>query len=94
MTLSRYGGLRCPSEHFGLAWRDIDWKLERIKVTRPKTAHHPGGESRIVSLFPELRPYPEEVWEQAEAGAEYVLGDHHRNDPTSVNLRSRLSDII
>ena len=24
-ALSRFGGLRCPSEHMGLRWRDIDW---------------------------------------------------------------------
>src|SRR6185312_9280451 len=24
-ALSRFGGLRCPSEHLGLRWGDIDW---------------------------------------------------------------------
>ncbi len=24
-ALSRYGGLRCPSEHLGLRWGDIDY---------------------------------------------------------------------
>ena len=55
-ALSCFGGLRCPSEHLGLRWDDIDWERDRFTVRSPKTEHHPGGESRIVPLFPELRP--------------------------------------
>src|SRR3984957_9836815 len=36
-ALSRYGGLRCPSEHFSLRWPDIDWERSRIRVHSPKT---------------------------------------------------------
>ena len=25
IALSRYGGLRCPSEHLLLTWPDVDW---------------------------------------------------------------------
>jgi hypothetical protein len=94
VALARYGGLRCPSEHFALRWRDIDWEHDKIRVASPKTEHHPGGESRVIPLFPELRPYLEEAFEQAKPGVEYVLGPHYRNDATNVNLRSRLLDII
>ena len=62
-ALSRYGGLRCPSEHLALRWEDVDWERNRMTVRRPKTEHHPGGVSRTVPLFPELRPHLEEVWE-------------------------------
>ena len=72
-ALSRFGGLRCPSEHLGLRWGDVDWERNRITVHSPKTEHHAGGESRQIPLFPELRPYLEEVWEQAEPGTEYVI---------------------
>jgi len=89
--LSRYGGLRCPSETLSLGWRDIDWERGRVKVTSPKTAHHPGGESRIIPLFPELRLLLEEVWEQAEPGAVHVITQYR---DTNQNLRSRLLDII
>lgn len=52
-ALSRYAGLRCPSEHLALTWGDT----ERITVRSPKTAHHEGHEERFVPIFPELRPY-------------------------------------
>ena len=56
-ALSRYGGLRCPSEHLALQWGHIDWDRGRMEVPSPKTEHHAGGETRTVPLFPELRPY-------------------------------------
>jgi integrase len=28
-ALSRYGGLRCPSEHLALRWCDVDWEENR-----------------------------------------------------------------
>ena len=94
VVLARYAGFRCPSEHFGLRWRDIDWERGRIKVTSPKTAHHPGGESRVIPLFPEVRPALAEAFDLAEEGAEYVLGERYRHNTTNLNLRSRLLDII
>ncbi len=62
-----------------------------MRVRSPKTEHHAGGESRIVPLFPELRPYLEEVWEQAEPGTEFVITQYRS---TNQHLRSRLLDII
>ena len=94
VALARYGGLRCPSEHFALRWRDVDWEHDRVKVTSPKTAHHAGHDSRVIPLFPELRPYLEAAFEAAPEGAEYVLGDRYRQHATNLNLRSRLLDII
>ena len=34
-ALSRYAGLRCPSEHLGLRWGDIDWERNRMRYTLP-----------------------------------------------------------
>ena len=90
-ALSRFGGLRCPSEHLGLGLGDIDWERGRITVHSPKTEHHVGGESRQIPIFPELRPYLEEVWEQAEPGTEWVI-TRYRGDDT--NLRTQLQKII
>ncbi len=63
-ALCRYGGLRCPSEVLRLRLGDVDWERERFLVHAPKTEHHEGKASRWVPIFPELRPYLEEVWEE------------------------------
>jgi integrase len=90
-ALSRYGGLRCPSEHLALRWADVDWERNRITVHSPKTEHHEGKECRDIPLFPELRPYLEEVWEQAEPGTEYVITRYRSGN---ANLRTQLERII
>lgn len=90
-ALSRYGGLRCPSEHLGLKWQDIDWDKGRMIVRSPKTAHLIGHESRVVPLFPELLPYLREVFEQAKPGTEYVITRYRQ---ANSNLRTQLERII
>jgi integrase len=90
-ALSRFGGLRCPSEHLTLRWCDIHWSTDRFTVHSPKTEHHEGGESRVVPIFPELRPYLEAVFDAARPGTEFVLT--MRRDATA-NLRTRFTKII
>lgn len=75
IALSRYGGLRVPSEAFALRWTDIDWHAGRMFVRSPKTEHHDGGAGRWVPLFPELREHLLAAFEQAEPGTERVLSD-------------------
>jgi len=90
-ALSRYGGLRCPSEHLALRWEYVDWEHGRITVRSPKTEHHAGGESRVIPIFPELRPHLEAVWEQAEPGTEHVIT---RYRDCNANLRTQFQRII
>jgi integrase len=90
-ALSRYGGLRCPSEHLALRWGDVDWERSRLTIHSPKTERHEGGGRRQVPIFPELRPHLEEVWEQAEPGTEYVIT---RYRDSNANLRTQLERII
>jgi integrase len=52
--LSRYGGLRVPSEIRGLRWSDVDWGRRRFRVLSPKTERYEGRAERMVPLFPEL----------------------------------------
>ncbi len=87
-ALSRFGGLRCPSEHLALRWSDVDWTRGRITVHSPKTEHHQGGESREIPLFRELRPYLEDAW---QPDAQYVIT---RYRDTNCNLRTYLLKII
>ncbi len=63
VALTRFGGLRCPSEVLALQWEDIDWQGKRFTVTSPKTEHHVSGESRVVPLFPELATVLNEGYE-------------------------------
>jgi len=90
-ALSRYGGLRCPSEHLALTWQDVDWERGRMLVRSPKTAHHEGHESRLVPSFPELLPYLREVFERAESGTQYVITRYRQ---ANCNLRTQLQRII
>ena len=100
VALSRFGGLRCPSEVLSLRWQDIDWKASRIVVQSPKTEHHAGKESRIIPLFPELRPVLLESFDLAPDGAEFVVDAKFRKAAMgaagwmSVNLRTTFGKII
>lgn len=98
VTLSRFGGLRIPSEALTLRWSDIDWPADRMTVHSPKTEHHAGKASRVVPIFPELRPYLEDVLELSP-DSEFVLPSLQREaaqqgDWRSVNLRTRFEKII
>lgn len=95
VALSRYGGMRRPSEHLLLKWSDVDWEQGKILVHSPKTERHKGGESRYTPLFPELRPYLLEAFEQAEDGATYCITRYRGyDDVTRLNLRTLLHKII
>lgn len=90
-ALSRFAGMRCPSEHLALRWGDVDWANSRMTVRSPKTEHYEGKASRRVPIFPELLPHLREAFELAEPGTEYIIS--HCRD-ASVNLRTQLERII
>jgi integrase len=90
-ALSRFGGLRCPSEHLALRWGDINWDRNRMTVHSPKTEHHEGKESRVVPIFDELRPYLNAVWDEADENEEFVIT---RYRDRNANLRTQLLRII
>ena len=90
-ALSRYGGLRCPSEHLALTWADIDWEHSRMTVHATKTEHCEGDGMRICPIFPELLPYLRDAFEEAEEGEKFVITRYRQ---TNVNLRTQLLRII
>jgi len=100
VALSRYGGLRCPSEVLSLRRQDIDWDAGRILVRSPKTEHHPGKESRTIPLFPELRTVLSETFHLAPVGAVYVVDERMRASSQgkagwrNCNLRTQFERII
>jgi integrase len=98
--LSRFGGLRCPSEVLSLRWQDIDWAADKATVTSPKTEHHPGKDTRVIPLFPEMRSILEEAFEAAPEGAVYVVDEKHRKAAMgnagwrNCNLRTTFNKIV
>ena len=100
VALSRFGGLRVPSEPLLLRWVDVDtgdW--ERMVVHSPKTEHHEGHESRVIPIFAELKPYLIDAFEIAEEGAEWVLPSLrrpgiHTKDWRNVNFGTSFIKII
>lgn len=90
-ALSRYAGLRCPSEVLALRWQDVDWEKNRFTVRSPKTEHHEGKESRVVPIFSELYPHLRDAFELATPGAAYAI---MRYRDAGVNLRTQLERII
>jgi integrase len=90
VALSRYGGLRCPSEHLALTWPDVDWARARFLVHASKTEHHEHQGERWVPIFPELRPYLEAAFERADDEATHVIVAHRK----VRNWRTRFTKII
>ena len=76
------------------------WAGNRLLVTSPKTEHHAGKDTRVIPLFPELRPILAEGLEVAPEGAVYVVDKKHRKaamGPSGwrgCNLRTTMEKII
>jgi integrase len=90
-ALSRFGGMRCPSEHLALTWDCIDWEKKRITVLSPKTERHPGRDQRMLPMFPELEAALSEVWENAPEGTKHVITRYRAR---RTNLRTQFLKII
>ncbi len=90
-ALARFGGLRIPSEVLPLRWQDVNWAEGTILVHSPKTEHHAGGETRLVPLFSELRPFVEAAFDQADEGANHLI-ERHRG--SAKNWRTHANRII
>lgn len=90
IALSRYGGLRNPSETLNLKWQDIDSAIGIMRVTSPKTKKQGKG-FRIVPIFRELARYIDEAHECAHDGSVYCINRYRSQD---VNLRTQFLRFI
>ena len=90
-AMTTVSGRRCPSEHMGLTWSDINWAEGRFRVTSPKTEHHEGHGERWVPIFDELRPLLAEAFDKAEPGTVHVITEHRTIES---NLRTHMHRII
>ncbi len=92
VSLARFGGARVPSEPLSITWAHVDYEKSRLTVPSPKTAHHPGGGSRVIPLFPELRQAFDEALSAAgdPAATDFVITRYRQ---ASCNLRTHLARI-
>jgi hypothetical protein len=87
-ALSRFQGMRVPSETNALRWSDVDWDRGRMTVRASKTEKQ-GKATRAVPIFPRTLPYLRDVFELARAGATYAIVAHR-----GENLRTTALKII
>jgi len=82
VSLSRFGGLRCPSEVLSLKWADVDFERGTMAIPEPKVEHHDGRGVRLCPLFPEVR----QVLETLERSGEYVIDKQTYRDAANTGV--------
>jgi integrase len=74
VALTRFAGLRCPSEVGGLTWGDVDFHHGRLTVRSPKTEHHGHDHAvRFVPISPRLRAILMDAFDAAAPGETLVV---------------------
>jgi len=92
-ALSRFGGLRLPSEIASLRWRDVYWEEGRIRLVVPKLEHIPERGTRDLPIFSELYPHLLAAKEAPDRDEEYVIPSPHYRQSES-NLRTHFLRIL
>ncbi len=87
IALSRFGGLRVPSEALALTWGDVDWANSRLCVRSTKTAHHEGGGERMVPIFPEVLKHLQAVYDAAPEKAVHVISRYREGANLNPHFR-------
>ncbi|MBI1312456.1 tyrosine-type recombinase/integrase [bacterium] len=73
IALSRFAGVRVPSEIVSLTWQDVDLEASRLTIQASKTEHHEDGGLRFCPIFPELRPFLQALYDTANPGIDCPL---------------------
>ncbi len=101
IALSRFAGMRSPSEVLSLRWVGVDWARGTMRIVSPKTDCHDSGGERTAPIFARLRPYLEEAWDAAAEGQTHVIPEGlylpAANGPrgwNGCNLRTTFAKII
>lgn len=84
--LSRFAGLRCPSEHLALTWQDWSMEAGALTVRAPKT-----NSVRVVPVCPELAELLQAAYDDAEVGATSMIARYRE---ANCNLRTKLYRIL
>ena len=96
IALSRFGGLRTPSETLELTWQDVDLTSRRLTVHAPKTEHFEDGGLRFCPIFDELYPYLLELQDIAKPGIDCPMSSpvFTRWNSADQNLRTPLLNVL
>ena len=91
IALSRYGGVRIPSEAVGMLWKDVDFAAGKVWIRSTKNRNHGNG-GRWIPMFPELRTRFMDAFESASDGAVQVFEGTRWTSAT--NLRTQFQRMI
>ena len=96
IALSRFGGLRTPSETLELTWQDVDLTARRLTVHAPKTEHFEDGGIRFCPIFEELYPYLLELQDIARPGIDCPMSSPviTRWNSSDQNLRTPFLKVL
>lgn len=83
-ALARWGGLRIPSELLQITWDDVDREADKIRIRSPKQKRHAGRHERWIPIWPEILPYLDIAWGQAQPGQVHVIRQY-RSSSTSAH---------
>ena len=76
LAFLRLTGCRAPSEVHDLRWSDLNFADSTITIRSPKTKHLGGRHAvRLCPMFPELRPYLEDLAELVCPGINVALSE-------------------
>ncbi len=89
LVLARVAGLRVPSDLKKLTWDCIDWEHNRFTVHSQKLEKYPTKKTKVLPIFPSLRPYLEKAREEAPAGSVYVVSPRFHGDGVFRNALRR-----
>ena len=56
-----------------LRWEGMEWERQTLRIIIPKTAQIEGKESRLAAIMPEAQPHLDQIFDETEGGAEFVL---------------------
>jgi len=96
IALSRFGGLRTPSETLELAWQDVDLTSRRLTVRAPKTEHFEDGGIRFCPIFDELYPFLSELQDAVKPGIDCPMSSPviTRWTSSAQNLRTPFLKVL
>ncbi|MGY8769468.1 MAG: tyrosine-type recombinase/integrase [Pirellulales bacterium] len=89
VVLSRYCGLRVPSEILTLKWTDIDWHKRTLKANRQKNKR-----VSIQPLLPIVFDHLKVLWEASSSSEEFIFPNYAKNPDKAKSIGQTLCRIL